>query len=177
MNHKDLREFIREELSRGEVTEAFGWLKRAWRNLVDTEWKIMRDAFELRGGEYYPISLSDWNSAPSRTRNQILDVAHDYLNNPGDAESERDFYTLVKKKFSWARPSRSLKREPSRSRSNSGGRSGYGGGGGGGYGYDPYGYGYYGGGYGKSFKDDNEKDNKKDDVDPNDEGFSGFPLY
>lgn len=171
MKDTHLREFIREEISRREMNEAFGWLKRAFRNLIDTEWKIIRDAFELSGREYYPISLSDWNSASSRTRNQILDVAHDYLNNPGDAESERDFYTLVRQKFSWARPSRSLKSPPIRRSSPSSGGRGYGGGGGYGDPYGYYGYGYYG------VNKDTDRDNKKDDEDPNDEGFSGSPLY
>lgn len=170
MNHKDLREFIREELRRAEVNEIFGWVKRAWRDMTLSDWEIVNRAARSKGPGLRTLTSSQWRALPRNERDDLTNKAHAWLNDPSSS--------VAPYVDGGAGERRNIK-GGGKSPSSGGGSWG---GGGGGYGYydpyDPYGYGYgygYGGGA-RSSSPSKEKD-EGDEGDGDKGDSSDTPLY
>jgi len=170
MNHKDLREFIREELQRGELNELFGWLRRAWRDLTTSDWELVNRAAKEGAPGFQTLTSAQWRALPRDTRDRLADKAHGWFDDPSRGSNSTG-PTMYRDGTTSSDRGRSSSR---------GGGSGFGGGGsgggGGGY-YDPYGYGYgygyYHGGGGKAHKSEDKKDEKDEGDDDENEGSQG----
>ena len=89
MNHKDLREFIREELRHGEINELFGWARKAWRDLTLSDWEIVNKAARNRAPGILPLTSAQWRALPRDVRDRLTDAAHDWLDDPSQYDPNK----------------------------------------------------------------------------------------
>ena len=112
MPHHDLERIIREEVQRHkreQLNEIFGWLKKLWHSITDSDWdKVERASNDPESG-IPRITREKWDKAPRWQRDAWYQIAKEWLDIPEDAKREMLYKALSRRsslskfKQSWDR--------------------------------------------------------------------------